>query len=342
MRNILFILALTFLCCVALSQEAKAQVISAISDVSYYAPTNEIYAYAQVYPDYSSQAYYCATVTAEIYKNGVYETGMQGNNYCSSWCGSTRCGGWARAETYLPYDPNAEYIIEAYHEIDIELIRDESGGEIGYYDYYGFRWYYLHDTSWYPNYNDFIGVDTPDFTSLTNILLGATHSIFSEGATSGPPHHLKVHDDIVREAIAREGVTDPCGQLERLITFQVVDQAGRNAGRTAVGETFPGRIISSCTGNEVMPSPCSTFSRGRFTGHYTTRSGRFTDNLRVGCPAATDDCGFTTDPLLWVACSGNYFATRTTLARFAYDVRKRRITINGRSTLWPRGTEFFP
>jgi len=58
MRNSLALMLLAGACCLVFSQGVKADVNS-ITEVSYYEPTNSIYAWAEVMPDYDTLAYYC-------------------------------------------------------------------------------------------------------------------------------------------------------------------------------------------------------------------------------------------------------------------------------------------
>lgn len=336
MKRLGFFVLLTT-CCFIFSQEAKAQSVYGQAWVEYYEPTNSIRAVGYSQPDYSVQVYYSAEIRLTVYQDENYLGDGAANNY-HDWCWHTAYCGNAEIELYFPYNPGSEYAVEAEH-----TARDVQYPQYAEYtDPYGYYTLYGYDTLYHPVYYNFIGTGTPSGLDIKDMVLGVTDAFFTQGAPAAAPHHLKVDDDLIREAQPRPNVTGPCGQIERLIKYQVVSEDGRNVGRTSIGETFPGRIISSCSGQDVRPTGCSTFSGGSFSGNYTDRSGKFTDTLRVGCPAPQDNCGFIIDPNQWVACSGQTFNTRTTLARLVYEVAKRQIKVNGRSTRWKRRTEFFP
>jgi hypothetical protein len=321
----LFTIIVIGVCCLAFSQQAKANRVTVNTDVYYDATQNRMVGYTEAQSSYLAGMYYCLSVTVYL----TTDTGQFAGN--SAWDGCLY--GYARTEATLPYDANAEYSVEGEHTAE-PYYRNDLGQLMDYYNFQtyqdGFPDYYLWNFS-------FTGPG-PQRTSIGAIFLGTAIALASQGTRHGPPHHLKIDkDEILDPAVTGTS----CGQLERQITYQVVDASGRSAGRVTRGETFPGTIRSSCTGEEVPSTPCSIFSGGRFSGRYTDRSGKFKDTLKVGCPAATDDCGFTIDPNVWVWCSGGNFSNRTDLAKVVYDVRKRSISVGGRNTVWRRGTEFF-
>lgn len=338
MRTILFAMTCFTVC--LLCPSAKAQVnVYGYTDIFYDEANNTVTFSAQTYSDYTVQSYYCVGVTGYIYKDDEYQTQISGRGCASAQYPEA---GYADAVTTLPYDPNAEYDIEAQHFVEtyVSLTENEGGGG-GYagMDYYNFAAYaYPAPPIYSPLWFAFAGNGPPN-RSTVSIILGQVFAVFVRGALSGPPDHLKIIDDNPLDPAK----TDPvCGQKERQITYQVVDITGRSAGRNAVGENFPSTITSSCTGEEVSPSSCSSFFGGQFHPRLTDRKGKFTDKQKVGCPADADDCGFTIEPDTWVWCKPpDYTSNRVPLARIRYDVRKRSIAIGGIETKWPKDTAIY-
>jgi hypothetical protein len=95
---------------------------------------------------------------------------------------------------------------------------------------------------------------------------------------SETPHHLRViHDDDVTRS-------DLCGQLQKLIQYQVVDQNNRAVGNVQIDEK-PQTITDSCSGTTVTLTTCNTGSVNRY--------GNFTDGVKTGCPYnGPGTCGY--------------------------------------------------
>lgn len=90
-------------------------------------------------------------------------------------------------------------------------------------------------------------------------------------------------------------------------------------------------ITDTCQGHTVTPGGCSA--------NYTDSRGKFTDQLRTGCPTTGGSCGFTINPNRYQWCPRG--RVPVSLARFVYDVRFNQITIDGQ-TSWPAGKDFSP
>ena len=325
MRKTLFMAVLIAACGLAFSQETKAQIMASSADVSYYAPTNSIRASVYISPDYSTQAYYCVYFYAYIYKDDVYQTLFGGDNYCTS--GYCVCAGDAYAEKFLPYDPNAEYTIEAEHTVDVYNRYDEESGGIEYYDYYDFFEYTNGDLLYYPNFFSFESQGAPRTVTFSSLLIGVVTGAFSQGAAAGPPHHLKVRSD---------ATVDDCGTKKRRIGFQVVDSTGRRTGTISTRERFydpnNGTEISSvhnsCRNESISPSGCST-----------DIGGRFTDQLWVGCPTVGGFCGTNQFTSKWLWCPRG--RAEVPLTANTYHIRNTFVHVNGGSQFAP-GTELYP
>lgn len=239
------------------------------------------------------------------------------------------CGGTAHAEGFLPYDPSATYTIDSDINVDVYFhYVDESGYETGEYsDYYDFFEFSEWDLIFYPLSFAFTGNGPPRVSSVQNILLGTLTSLFEQGATSGPPHHLKVILDHDFERI------DMCNQLQKNIQFRVVDFAGRSAGRMSIDEK-PQNITDTCSNTTVSMSSCSG---------QTSTFGNFTDGLRTGCPwNGQANCGFILQNQ-WRWCSGGPYATSgpVVLASMTYEVRRSVVRVDGQSDI-PEGADKYP
>jgi hypothetical protein len=109
MKNYWLMVLLLAMCCLASPNEARSQSVSSHSEVSYFAPSNSMYAVTEGYPNYPSDLYYCLNVYGPVYKDGNQVAWLYGTNRTP---GYSDCGGWASAEAFLPYDANAEYSVE--------------------------------------------------------------------------------------------------------------------------------------------------------------------------------------------------------------------------------------
>jgi hypothetical protein len=314
MRNSLALMLLAGACCLVFSQEAKADV-NTLTEVSYYEPTNSILAWAETIPDYDTLAYYELGHWGLVFKNDTQITMFNGGSYD---------GNDAYYEEFFPYDPDADYTIEVYPQL-VAKIRHNIGDT--YEDYYNYIQWTYGNSVYYPYYFGFTAPGPDVQINGPSILLGTVYSFFTMGATSGPPHHLKVKSDL-------STTLGSCGPIERNITYELVDSNGRRAGKSSIKEVFPGTITSSCTGNNVTPSPCSL---DYFIGNTST----FKDQLKTGCPFNGDaNCGYTINPEKWVWCRPGM--PDVTLATLVYNVRHSFVEVNGRSAPWPAGTEFYP
>jgi hypothetical protein len=266
MKNYWLMVLLLTTYCLASPDEARSQSVSAYSEVSYFAPSNSMYAFTEAYPDYSSQLYYCVNVYGPVYKDGNQEAWLYGTNRIQGDT-QTPCGGEATAEAFLPYDANAEYTVEGNSEVELQY---RNWNESGYEDYYNYYAYGLVDPIYYPLSFGFAGAGPPGSISPPNIWLGTVYSIFTQGATSSYPHHLQVVDD--RYDIGG------CGQQVRFTKFKIVDAYNHPAGGVKLKEIFhPANIVDTCSNATVHPETCSQ----DYPGH---SQGTFTDQTNVGCP----------------------------------------------------------
>lgn len=321
MTKLWIVIVLLAVCCLGAPTETKAQHVFADTGVAYYEPTNELLAYSEAWSDYPADLYYCLEIGGPVYKDGVEAAWISGTNYPAS--GEGYCGGWANADTWLPYDANAEYeVLSSYNLVTSYRVFDESGM---WADYYNFAQYgYADPNVFAPISYDFSGPG-PSVPNIQNIFLGSLYSLFQMGAMAGGPHHLKVVSDQILQG--------PCGQAQRFITFRVVDQQGRGAGGTYLKEIFPGTITDTCSNFTVTPSPCSL--------NYTGPTGsNFTDVIRTGCPTIGGACGFTINPNKWAKCT--FGIPVQTLATMNYMARWAFVSIDSNSSPWPAGKEFFP
>jgi hypothetical protein len=112
---------------------------------------------------------------------------------------------------FFPYDPDADYATEVYPTVHV--IYRHSPGDT-YADYYNYvQWTYA--TQVYAPYSfGFTGPGPDVGISFSDILLGYVFSIFTDGDTSGPPHHLRVTTD---QNVIR---TDLCGQMKNESNFR--------------------------------------------------------------------------------------------------------------------------
>ena len=266
MKNTLSLVLLAVACSFSVSQRAEAEV-TVITQLSYYEPTNSIYASAETFPDYETLCYYAVGHTGYVRNGEDIVADFNGESYDNevSW------------GDFLPYDPNADYEIEVYPGL-VAKYRHAIGDS--YEDYYN----YIEWTSGYevvfPYYFSFTGPGPEMQISLPDIFLGTIFSVFTQGAMAGPPHHLRViHDqDVTR--------TDLCGQIQKLIQFQIVDQNNRRAGKILIDEMTPSApVTDTCSNTTVTLTTCETSNVNTY--------GNFTDGIKTGCPHnGTNPCGF--------------------------------------------------
>jgi len=240
----------------------------------------------------------------------------------SFWGGS--CDNESYYAEFFPYDPNAYYTIEVNPQL-IAKYHHPIGD--GYEDYYNYVQWTYGDPVFYPYYFNFTGSGPDVQIDTASILLGAVHSIFIDGRTSGPPHHLEVKLDFF--------VNGGCGQVYRSIDYQILDFLNGPAGRTYIKEVFPAgeRIIDSCNGDRVdYSSECSKY--------YTDRRGKYTDISGTGCPTTGGSCGFSVTPNRWVWCQPG--EVNKNLLVLNYDVRFGSVSIGGNASPYPEGTLLYP
>src|SRR4051812_29810349 len=103
MRNMLSFVLLAVACCLSLSQRVTAEV-TVITQISYYEPTNSIYASAETFPDYETLSYYVVGHNGYVRNGENIVAEFNGESYDNevSW------------GDFLPYDANADYEIEVY------------------------------------------------------------------------------------------------------------------------------------------------------------------------------------------------------------------------------------
>jgi len=315
MRVRLFTIIVAGLCCLALSQEAKANRVVANTDVYYDASQNRMVGYTEATSSYFAGMYYCISVTVYLTTEGQWA----GN---SAWDGCV--DGYAYTQATLPYDPNAEYNVDGEHTAE-PYYRDDLGALI---DYYNFQTYLEGIPVYYPSSYEFLGPG-PRRPSIGAILLGTTFALFSQGTRHGQPHHLKVVSDST--------TTESCGSKRRKIKLKVVDSAGRYAGRVSVVETFEdpnnpsitySSIYNSCQNDNYSPYRCAGMDL----------DGTFTDQLWVGCPSSGGNCGFPDVGSRWWWCPRG--RSRVSLTTNLYQVRHGYALVNGNSAFSP-GTELY-
>ena len=303
MKKTLSLIILAGACCFVFSPQAKAEV-STITEVSYYEPTNSIFAWAEVSVDYETLAYYCFDNWGDVRKNDESLTMF--------WGGSCE-NNWSYYEGFFPYDADADYAIEVHPQL---LPRHHLPIGDSYEDYYNYIQWTNGVTVSAPYYFSFTGPGPITEINVGRIILGSVFSIFSQGATSELPHHLRVmfDSDIVR--------TDLCNQLQKLIRFQIVDHNNRPAGKVNIDEK-PQTITDPCSATAVQMTTCSSTDVGTF--------GNFTDGLRTGCPhSGPEDCGFIFYNT-WRWCGENPYGpvNGVDLARMIYDVNRHVIKVDG-------------
>jgi len=100
MRNSLALLLLAGACCLLFSQQARADV-NTITNISYYQPTNSIYAYVDTVMDYDTYVYYSVAHWGYYYKN---------SNIMDMFAAQNDFGEDAYSEEFFPYDPNRQHV----------------------------------------------------------------------------------------------------------------------------------------------------------------------------------------------------------------------------------------
>ena len=141
-------------------------------------------------------------------------------------------------ELYFPYDPNADYTVEAYPVLNLTY-RHPIGDT--YQDYYDYAQWVSGDPVYYPYYFGFTGPGPEAEISASSLLLGAVYSFFTGGAPVGPPDHVKVLSDTGQSERDRD-----CGFPDRRIRVEIVDSQGRRA--VALLSTVPIRERFFSTG----------------------------------------------------------------------------------------------
>lgn len=236
-------------------------------------------------------------------------------------------------ELYFPYDPNADYTVEAYPVLNLTY-RHPIGDT--YEDYYDYAQWVSGNPVYYPYYFGFTGPGPETQIDAGSILLGTVYSFFTGGAPVGPPDHIKVVSD------TGNSDHDPdCGFPDRRITVQIVDSQGRRAVALAqpvsVRERFFSTgfptsqmscVWSSCTNHCNSPSGCQLQYFG----------GRFTDHLFAGCPPPPfpSSCGISEFVNKWVWCPRG--RPEKILATNVYEVTSQHVLINGEQH-YSAGTE---
>jgi hypothetical protein len=304
MRARISVLLLTVAGCFLLASPARATDY-AYGYTSISVDSTVVRGYHRTEVDYNTDVYYRPYVCASLYKNGTEVVRACGGGFAS-----------ATRNTQTPYVSGSSYSALSDHYVNIEY-EEEDPYNPGYYYYPDYLGYFFsgggsHPIDWY-----YVASGIYNQRPDESIHLGDTTA-----AAAGPPHHFKVVDD---RFFQRE-----CGQIERQITYRVVDSQGRGAGGTYLQEIFPGSITDSCSGQNVAPSPCN-LATGPF-------SSNFTDVIRTGCPTQAGACGFTINPNRWAWCSGSGGA----LATLNYNARWSFVAIDSNTSAWPAGTQFYP
>lgn len=265
MTNKLTFLLLTIMCCLLITEQTKAAGVTCITQVSYYEPTGSLWVSAETLPDYDTLAYHAIGHWGYVNKDDVELTEFNGESYDSEV-------DWG---DFFPYDANANYAIEVFPELVSKHNYPIGDSYEDYYDYIEWSSGYYGS---FPAYYSFSGPGPEVSISLPEIVLGSVLGIFTQGAMSGTADHLRViHDDDVTRS-------DLCGQVQKLIKYQVVDQNNRAVGDVQIDEK-PQTIVDSCSGTTVTLSRCNTSSADRY--------GNFTDGVKTGCPYnGPGTCGY--------------------------------------------------
>jgi hypothetical protein len=95
-------------------------------------------------------------------------------------------------ENYFSYDSSADYHISVYPQLDTK--HNFPVGD-GYDDYYNYVVWAQADPVYQPYYWNFFGPGPETEIDLSSIVLGGVFAYFTQGAQSGPPHHLRVNSD---------------------------------------------------------------------------------------------------------------------------------------------------
>lgn len=289
MRNYLALMLMAGACCLVFSREARADVVT-ITDVSYYEPTNSIRAWAATSADYDTLAYYDVSHWGQVNKDDTALTMFWATNY----------GYDAYNEEYFPYDPSADFTIEAYAQAIARVRHDYGDTYEDYYNYVQWTNAAYGDPVYYPYYFGFAGPGPDVQIQGSSILLGGVFSLFTEGATAGPPDHVRVVSDSGQE------LHDFCQSFPvREMVLQVVDFWGRRVSRlgripikeqfydTSPGNPEIGSVYSSCTNSSITPSPCQLWDLG----------GKFPDTMRPGCNGNSQrPCGLPEFFNSWIWC----------------------------------------
>lgn len=93
--------------------------------------------------------YYCLSSQGLVFQDDVELPEVLANDLCLDVC-TYQCTGTAYAEQFYPYDPDAEYRIEAFHSVDVTYEQ-----QTGYYDVYNYG-AFLDDPVYYPYWYNFI------------------------------------------------------------------------------------------------------------------------------------------------------------------------------------------
>lgn len=295
--------------CLWMSQTTKAAVDS-VTSISVYEPTNSVLVWSDVVVDYDTLAYYCVSTWGDVRKNDdVLDT------YWGGSCSEME----SYYENYFPYDSSADYHISVYPQLGTK--HNYQVGD-GYEDYYNYVVWAQADPVYQPYYWNFFGPGPETEIDFPSIVLGGVFAYFTQGAQSGPPHHLRVNTD---SDFTLNSSTNPpgCGQVMKVINYTVVDQSNRAAGQTRLKE-YPQTIQDTCSGGTVTLTTCSSGS--------TSPNGGFTDRIQTGCPqTGPSSCGFQFSNT-WQWCHpGPYPGEEayTNLAAILYEARRTYVKIDG-------------
>lgn len=324
MRNSLAGLFFIALCVFCSPGQAKAQV-TLYTDIVHFnwdGVHNEMVGVAYTLSDYGPT--YCSDIS-------VYLTQLQNDEEVSAnFNHGGYCNSWVQVETSLPYVEGTDYQVDAEVEAT-PVYRYEN--DFSSYDPYGYAyydWLYVNGVPiQYPFWYNFAGTSFPPRSTLSSFVLGTVFSYLPAGSSerSGPPHHVRVVSD---------ETDDHCGSKRRRIRFQVVDSRGRRAGTIRVRERFYQVVqvpdmYNSCRDERTTPSQCEPTDLGT--------AGIFGDQLWVGCPLVSGDCGYDEFMSEWSWCpGGNHQEVRLTANR--YNVRRDSVLIWGSPRIAP-GTELY-
>lgn len=287
--------------------------------------------------DYSTSYYYQGSVNVDLARieDGNEVAVMQGYSWSQN-------PAYFQAEAILPYVASGDYSIEGNHQIEAFYSPDYNV----YYDPYDYNYFnelYLNGfPAWHPLSYSFLGGGSSSPITSPSMVLGLIYAYREAAAQnkSSIPHHLKVDKDVTASH------SDCTNNVRRLVTYVIVDEAGKNAGKKVIHrERFdpPFKdVVCFQSGEFPEPTTCSAGVLGSTVYH--TAGNPFTDRLTAGCRYTDPSCGFTVDKQRHYWCThvgpGPTYI-ETPIAKMITEARTKEVKVDGQVT-WTKGKEFFP